>query len=552
MKLNKLIFFIVLLGLLRPLQASHTTSGDLFYRWSPIPTDSSRYEVYLILYTLYPGLSSPNSVNMCLSSSCFPDVNFTLNRVTPPAGLLSPYDPSPAWRVSDDYHCVDSTSTYYQMSGYHYSNYVSVPGICSDFKFSTVLHQRALSDNINSSVHVFLSCMLNNTLGENSSPEFNSSAAVNLCLNTNTTRPQYFSHSAISPDGDSLVYTLAHPEDISDFFNTCGPSVSATYNPGFSYLNPIPGSPPLQLNASNGFCSIKPAQQGSFYLKVEVEDWRFDPLIGVYVKVGTSIREVMTAVVAQCGQNSTGGIYLDQGTSFISGLNYYSSTQADSLINAYNLNQIARDSSQGALVPVLNALSCPAPEIELVFNKPILCSSINLSDFRLVAPDSTPIPVIGIIDSCSNSVSTKVRLQPIQPLNSDGNFLLQIKVGNDGNTLIDVCGNELLEFSSLIIPISGCSGVGLNEWPASWWVSNRVLRRTPAQASFTAHAPGFDGYFALRVFNQVGQQVYQDIQFPNQGKWDAQGLSTGVYIYQLESLGQGSSYLKRGRLMILD
>lgn len=88
-------------------------------------------------------------------------------------------------------------------------------------------------------------------------------------------------------------------------------------------------------------------------------------------------------------------------------------------------------------------IGCAPDLLQLVFAKPIRCSSISAdgSDFRVTGP--TPINVTaayGQCDATSNSESVFVRLSA--PITSKGTYTISLVSGNDGNTLVDECGEQ--------------------------------------------------------------------------------------------------------------
>jgi gliding motility-associated-like protein len=80
---------------------------------------------------------------------------------------------------------------------------------------------------------------------------------------------------------------------------------------------------------------------------------------------------------------------------------------------------------------------CAPIVLNLVFDKGILCSSVapDGSDFSVTGPSS--VTVSGA--SCNGDSSRTVTVQLSGPLSQGGTYQLQLKVGSDGNTLIDEC-----------------------------------------------------------------------------------------------------------------
>ncbi len=89
----------------------------------------------------------------------------------------------------------------------------------------------------------------------------------------------------------------------------------------------------------------------------------------------------------------------------------------------------------------LTKVGCAPSSLQLVFKKPIRCSSIaaNGSDFTVTG--SYPVTVIGANGNCGTSgLSNKITIQLSAPMQVAGNFQVRLNIGSDGNTIIDECG----------------------------------------------------------------------------------------------------------------
>jgi gliding motility-associated-like protein len=88
---------------------------------------------------------------------------------------------------------------------------------------------------------------------------------------------------------------------------------------------------------------------------------------------------------------------------------------------------------------------CAPQTLELVFAKRIRCNSIaaNGSDFT-VTDGPYPVTVTGASADCTDGLSFKIYVQLGAPLQVAGTFKISLVQGNDGNTLIDECGQESL------------------------------------------------------------------------------------------------------------
>lgn len=109
------------------------------------------------------------------------------------------------------------------------------------------------------------------------SPTFLSTALPYACLN----QPYTYSFAAADPDGDHRTYAFTEALGTN--------SVPMTYQPGFSYLQPVPG---ITLDALSGVVAFTPIQLGTYSVTVVVTE--HDTLGNV---IGTVMREAVVMVM---------------------------------------------------------------------------------------------------------------------------------------------------------------------------------------------------------------------------------------------------------------
>ncbi len=82
---------------------------------------------------------------------------------------------------------------------------------------------------------------------------------------------------------------------------------------------------------------------------------------------------------------------------------------------------------------------CTPQTLELIFPKKIKCNTIapDGSDFFITG--TYPVNITGATGDCVNGETAKITLQLSTSLQIAGNFLVNLKVGSDGNTLFDEC-----------------------------------------------------------------------------------------------------------------
>ncbi|MEO6818395.1 MAG: PKD domain-containing protein, partial [Ginsengibacter sp.] len=106
------------------------------------------------------------------------------------------------------------------------------------------------------------------------------------------------------------------------------------------------------------------------------------------------------------------------------------------------------------LIKDLSPLTCKPQKLELHFEKAILCNSLSNdgSDFIVTGP--SPVTVTGVSGNCGSGKSFTIYLQLLSPVIVEGDYKVVIKKGKDGNTIIDECGQETPENTSIIFHVN--------------------------------------------------------------------------------------------------
>jgi gliding motility-associated-like protein len=91
----------------------------------------------------------------------------------------------------------------------------------------------------------------------------------------------------------------------------------------------------------------------------------------------------------------------------------------------------------------LSRVACAADVVQLVFRDPLRCNSIAADGTDFLVTGSLPVSVIGAFGSCDTRGLTKrISVQLSAPIQRAGNFSIQLKIGADGNTIVNECGIE--------------------------------------------------------------------------------------------------------------
>lgn len=88
----------------------------------------------------------------------------------------------------------------------------------------------------------------------------------------------------------------------------------------------------------------------------------------------------------------------------------------------------------------IKPVGCAPDKLELVFRRPMDCSSIAPDGSDFAVTGSTPITITGASGQCVKGVSTSIFVQLSAPIQTAGNYQIALKTGSDGNSIIDECG----------------------------------------------------------------------------------------------------------------
>ena len=92
----------------------------------------------------------------------------------------------------------------------------------------------------------------------------------------------------------------------------------------------------------------------------------------------------------------------------------------------------------------ISKIGCAPDVLELVFKKPMKCNTIapDGSDF-IVTGGPVPVNVIAAKGICNaDGLSNSIQVKLSAPIKNGGNYRITLKVGNDGNTILNECSME--------------------------------------------------------------------------------------------------------------
>lgn len=159
---------------------------------------------------------------------------------------------------------------------YRYNGFASLPQTCTDWTFSYRLEDNETrSETITNLVNpdfysIYVEAKLNNTLGCNSSPTFNSLPVAYFCEQNST-----FTLGTIETDGDELVFSLVQPLD-----NVISP---IPYFSVFSAEQPIAASN-FDFDATSGQINFLPTTTQRPVVAILIEEYRNGEFVGSVIR----------------------------------------------------------------------------------------------------------------------------------------------------------------------------------------------------------------------------------------------------------------------------
>lgn len=456
--MKKLLLLICIgfftIGFTNDAKATHIAGGEITYEYVGDSTGIPfNYCITLTLYRDRGGVNLGGTQNLFIRSGCFTAPNVTLNGVASNGANGS--------NVPNFLPCVNSNDPgLFDFGQYTYKACVVLPGKCSDWSFawSSCCRNGAITNGPRNQ-GFYIESTLNNTRQPNTSPVFVNPAAKAFCVSQS---PFVWSQNAVEPDSDSLDFKLGQPLAGAGFPPT---GVAIPWAPGFSTPFPMTTANGISVNSKNGTFVFQPTQPEVDVIKVVVEEFRYDTILQVYYRVGSIFRELQVPIVATCNPVAQAGLTIDStvlgSTGQPAGTALY---RVDSLFQAFGISQIGSSQVIGsgaaasARLPVV-PYDCFDDVVTVDFTKGLVCDSFSVdgSEFRIIGPDGVLRPVIGVNTKCQPDLLTRqVDLLLHKSLDTVGDFLLYIKTGNDGNSLMNECGYPVDSFFAIIIRIETC------------------------------------------------------------------------------------------------
>jgi len=283
---------LIFLAIVSNAKATHIVGGELYYRYD----GNNNYTIFFDFYLdCINGV--PAAINSDISGSDFGFFDGITNARIANLDRIGVRPGAPTRVSSTNYKCV-----------------ITIPNACVDryrFQFTVNLPLRT-----GGYIIAYQRCCRNGTITNLSNPQgtgstywtkvenlssrnwVNNSAVFSglppnfLCTNA----PLTFNHSAIDPDGDSLVYELFRPNN--SFRGMVGasstndqpkptpaqfmppPFTEVNFLASYNENNPIDGLPSLSIDSKTGELTLTPTLVGQFVIGILVKEFRKGILVG--------------------------------------------------------------------------------------------------------------------------------------------------------------------------------------------------------------------------------------------------------------------------------
>lgn len=486
--MKKLILVCVILIEAISLKATHISGGDIYYEYIGDSTNiANHYMIYVNLYRRNAvgsaGLGPTTPVT--ISSSCFSNQTLNLQRYSAP-GAIQTADGGelPSILIG----CVDQQSNgFVPMSVHRYKADIALSMRCSNTTFSLggCCRNTVTSNLLNTSSNHYLEATLNNINGQNNStPQYNSTPLTWTCLGRNFVSQ----FGGIEEDGDSLHYELSAPQSAVN--------IAVPLAQGYSVNQPISTlNNDVLLDPKTGQLTCSPSQVENDLLVVVCTEYRFNSSLNQWYMIGKSQREAMINIVTSCAGP----------TQWVNAFN-------DTLAN-------------------VGAISCGDSLLLLSTDLPFYGNSLSPdgSEFALTNSLNVLVPIVGAwpVTNPNSLTSNSLWLQLKEPISYNDTLILTSRIGNDLNTLVNICGSELPAGDTVGLTISGCAtSVQLSEIENS---NTLVVYPNPVRDLLFLNYFQTTGNFSISIYDIHGRLVLTQESSINNSVLNVESLPKGLY-----------------------
>jgi gliding motility-associated-like protein len=557
------LFFLLLFT--SQANAAHLVGGEVSYTY--LGGDQYRF-----VFTLYRDSSSTGSaLSNTIQYTVFNPDNTVYNQyitdplqanflVNPPDPCLIPPDGIGVQRgVYVDTITLPSTP-----GGY----YVSYQRCC----WSAIIDNMTNSDNFG----LLIRCDVPGTnlvSVPNNSPVILNLPPYILC----TANEVVFDHSAVEPDGDSLVYSICAPDLMDQTLGfdpnpeNAGPYGPITWAPGYTSATQFGATSPMTINSATGLLTFTPNVTGSFLTGICIQEYRNGVLINstnrTYNFTVVNCNQIIPFTFAQFTTGASTDFLVED-----CGFQYYAFNRIDSIGDLSFTINVAGTATNGVdYTNIPTTFTIPSgvfsdtlvvgafydsfieanETVTLTFKYFDICSgefdslisTFNIRDYQYMTI-ATPVDSINVCPDLGESAKVFANLASGQPPYIYDWISGQNETYPNSST-ITVPPNYITELTNAyyVYVVDACFKTITSD---TIWVHNQcpvsfanVYSPNGDGVNDIFLIPNIDDYEAVKltIFNRWGNVIYQDDDYSN--NWDlttytGTTLTEGVYFYTAE------------------
>jgi gliding motility-associated-like protein len=170
-------------------------------------------------------------------------------------------------------------------------------------------------------------------------------------------------------------------------------------------------------------------------------------------RTGASNAGTSLTVCAGSGQDLFSAMpTLIKGHEYILLISHFTQTESGYKLSFKEGTAVITDTTKAALATALPG--CDPAKVTVKLNKKIRCQSISANGSEFVVTPSTAQAISAVSTACSAAFDTDSITVTLDRALTPGDYTISLKAGADGNTMLDVCGEQAITTSTASFRIS--------------------------------------------------------------------------------------------------